>query len=50
MTMSITLFSDDVGGVKIVKVTSWLSAAMPRRQKGDFKRLVEFQFKGLGLF
>lgn len=48
--MSITLFSDDAWGVKIERVTSWLSAAMSRRQKRGFKRLVEPQAKGLGSF
>lgn len=41
VTMSITLLSDEVMRTKIEEVTSWLSAAMPTRQKRGFKRLVD---------
>jgi len=47
VTMSITLLSDEAKKTKIDKVTSWLSAAMPTRQKRGFKRLVELIAKGL---
>lgn len=45
--MSITLLSDETKKTKIDKVTSWLLAAIPTRQKRGFKRLVELIAKGL---
>lgn len=47
VTMSITLLSDEAKKTKIVKVISWLSAAMPMRQKRGFKRLVELIAKSV---